>query len=424
MPADRSTRRPFTAAPAPLPTQGHGGDLDASHANEQTNLESSIDPTEDQDFLPEPDLDAFVPIYTGRHVWSATRSDPLVPFEDLPLPKTDRAKLPPCTIRWQFTGKFFSNRDEGPALGSLRKQMCDYLHARSFPDANCMVKFPKGTGRNKMVDITVLQPHLAAASEAILVFRQAKLQRLFVGPALDFNYFVIEIQNLPYTAAWTGTARLIWAALHQYVQVHDIWVRQVSYAADGKAPQDENIYLALVSVPKDKDNRIDPIILAVIPGYIKIHDNEMPLAFAGRLDWCSTCRSRAEYYHTFETCLKRQCSKRKRSGHLSANSLHSPSTPIGKTDSVLIQEMRLVNPAQLPTQNPLSRLHHPFATRGHRAILGEDCGIIFRNTKWQVEDHNSGDYFTYAKIRIPDDEPAIGTNIPLLHVWSIDAPPA
>lgn len=104
--------------------------------------------------------------------------------------------------------------------------------------------------------------------------------------------------------------------------------------------------------------------------------------------------------------------------------LHSPSTPIGKTDSVLIQEMRLVNPAQLPTQNPLSRLHHPFATRGHRAILGKDCGIIFRNTKWQVEEHKIGDYFTYAKIRIPDDEPAIGTNIRLLHVWSINAPPA
>lgn len=170
-----------------------------------------------------------------------------------------------------------------------------------------------------MVDITVLQPHLAAASEATLVFRQAKLQRLFVGPALDFNYFVIAIQNLPYTAAWTGTARLIWAALRQYVQLHDIWVRQVSYAADGKAPQDENIYLALVSVPKDADNRIDPSILVAIPGYIKIRDDDLPLAFAGRLDWCTTCKSKAEYFHTFEICPKRQCNKCKRFGHLSAN---------------------------------------------------------------------------------------------------------
>lgn len=85
--------------------------------------------------------------------------------------------------------------------------------------------------------------------------------------------------------------------------------------------------------------------------------------------------------------------------------------------------MRLASPASLPTQNPLSRLHHPFATRAHRAILGGDCGIIFRNTKWQVEDSKIGDYFAYAKIRIPVDEPAIGTNIRLLHIWSIHAPP-
>lgn len=85
--------------------------------------------------------------------------------------------------------------------------------------------------------------------------------------------------------------------------------------------------------------------------------------------------------------------------------------------------MRLASPASLPTQNPLSRLHHPFATRAHRAILGRDCGIIFRNTKWQVEDSKIGDYFAYAMIRIPVDEPAIGTNIRLLHIWSINAPP-
>lgn len=103
--------------------------------------------------------------------------------------------------------------------------------------------------------------------------------------------------------------------------------------------------------------------------------------------------------------------------------LHNPSTPTGKADLVLIQEMRLASPASLPALNPFFRLHHPFATRAHRAVLGVDCGIIFRNIKWQVEDHKIGDYFTYAKIRIPDDEPAIGNNIRLLHVWSIHCPP-
>lgn len=96
--------------------------------------------------------------------------------------------------------------------------------------------------------------------------------------------------------------------------------------------------------------------------------------------------------------------------------LHNPSTPTGKADLVLIQEMRLAAPESLPAQNPLSRLHHPFATRAHSAVLGKDCGIIFRNTKWRVEDCSIGDHFTYAKIHIPDDEPAIGTDICLLHV--------
>ncbi|KAJ1601139.1 hypothetical protein NDA14_007466 [Ustilago hordei] len=423
MPADRSNRRPLTtiiptSQPQASQAQGDGGDQASPPVDKPSDMEAESNPIEDEELLPEPDLDAFVPIYTGRHVWSARRSPPLVPFEDLPLPKTDRAKLPPCTIRWQFTGKFFPNRDEGPVLGSLRKQMCDFLHARKFKDANCMVNFPKGTGRNRMVDITVLQPHLAAASEAILVFRQAKLQRLFVGPALDFNYFVIEIQNLPYTATWTGTARLIWAALRQYVQLHDIWVHQVSYAADGKAPQDENIYLALVSVPKDADNCINPSILAAIPGYIKIRDDDLPLAFAGRLDWCTTCKSKADRILT--KAIKRPCISR-----LARKLLELSTSPTAIKTTLQSSSLTVStwNCATLNSQDRIAALHNPSTPTAHRAILGRDCGIIFRNTKWQVEDSKIGDYFAYAKIRIPVDEPAIGTNIRLLHIWSIHAPP-
>lgn len=86
--------------------------------------------------------------------------------------------------------------------------------------------------------------------------------------------------------------------------------------------------------------------------------------------------------------------------------------------------MRLASPACLSELNPFLQLHHPFANRAHRAVLGKDCGILFRNTNWQVENRLIGDYFTYAKIRIPDSEPAVGTDIRLLHVWSIHAPPA
>lgn len=347
MPPDRVNLRAITNVLPQSNPLGSGSSQDASRYGTAADKDDKADSIEDADDdddnmdpLPEPDLDAFAPIYTGRHVWSATRAEPLVPFEDLPLPKTDRAKLPPCTIRWQFTGQFVPARDSGLALGSLRKQLCDYLATRNIRGVNCMVNFPQGTGRGKMVDISVAQQYLTAASEATLVFRQAKLQRLFVGPALDFNYFVIEIQNLPYTAAYSGTARLIWAALRKYVQLHDIWVRQVSYADDGFAPQDENIYLALVSVPKDSDNRIDPSLLAAIPGYIKIRDEDLPLSFAGRLEWCTTCKSRAEYFHTFETCPKRKCNKCHGLGHLSANCTSSSTSTSGGDQAAAAQQAR------------------------------------------------------------------------------------
>lgn len=55
----------------------------------------------------EPAQDGIVPIYTGRHLWSGTRppapdqiSPPLVAYEELPFPNSDRSKLPPCTVRW------------------------------------------------------------------------------------------------------------------------------------------------------------------------------------------------------------------------------------------------------------------------------------------------------------------------------------
>lgn len=344
MPADRINRRTLTSVLPLSNPQGQGGGPTDSQPAQHRDEEVASDPIEDDgdvERLSEPDLDVSALIITGRHVWSATRSDALVPFEDLPLPKTDRAKLPPSTIRWQFTGEFSPNCDEGLALVSLRKQLKAYMAARGVKDFKCMVNFPIGTGRNKMVDITILPQHLMVASGATLVYRQSKLQRLFVGPALDFNYFVIEIKGFTYTNSTPGTATRIWAGLRQYVKVHDIWMRQISYADDDdEPPQDQNIYLALVSVQKDDENRIDPGLLAAIPGYIKIGADELTLSFTGRLDWCTTCKSRTELFHTFETCPRRQCNKCKGFGHLSANCKSPPPAAAGGDQATAAQQAR------------------------------------------------------------------------------------
>lgn len=84
--------------------------------------------------------------------------------------------------------------------------------------------------------------------------------------------------------------------------------------------------------------------------------------------------------------------------------------------------MQLAAPSSLPHLNPLLRLH-PFANRGHQAVLGSDTGILIRNTTWEIEESSLSEYFTYARVHIPDSEPALGTNVRVLHLWSIHAPP-
>ncbi|SPC66190.1 uncharacterized protein UHOD_11984 [Ustilago sp. UG-2017b] len=111
--------------------------------------EDGGDETMEAPLLVEPDQRAFQPIFTGRLVWSATHSDaPIVPFEELPTPKSDCARVPPCTVRWQFTWNFNLNREEDIARGSLRLQAQQQLQAKGFQSPACVVNLPRGTGRN------------------------------------------------------------------------------------------------------------------------------------------------------------------------------------------------------------------------------------------------------------------------------------
>ncbi|CDW98855.1 hypothetical protein, partial [Sporisorium scitamineum] len=134
--------------------------------------------------LDEPDQDDFMAIYTGRFVWSSTHSDkPMIPYEELPFQKSDRAKFPAYTVRWEFTGKFSLNREEGIARGV------------AVPD--CVINFPHGVGRNRFVDIKVPIKQFANLKDVPLVFSSSKLQHVFIGPALPVNYIVIEVHNVP-----------------------------------------------------------------------------------------------------------------------------------------------------------------------------------------------------------------------------------
>ncbi|CDR98901.1 hypothetical protein [Sporisorium scitamineum] len=339
----------------------------------------------------EPDQTAIVPIYTGKHLWSGKRpTEPMPPgticapevaYEELPSPNGDRAKLPPCTVRWQFTGAFNLNRDEGIARGSFRVQVRHALAAKKMVNVDCAISFPRGTGRQKLVEITVAPDVLATLAEP-------------------------------------------------YVRVHDVWATQISFLNDPTPPEDTNNMVALVSSAVSADGGIDPARVHAIPGYIKLGGADCELHYVGRLAWCTTCKADAGNFHLFELCPRRRCYNCREYGHAAHQctaetaasntdadmadqqaadnhriaALHDPSSDLGKADIVLLQEMRLADPTSLPLLNPFLSLHHPVRTRAHQAVLGKDTGILLRNTRWEVEATEHHDHCTYARAQFWNDD--------------------
>ncbi|KAJ1033400.1 hypothetical protein NDA13_001391 [Ustilago tritici] len=193
-----------------------------------------------------------------------------------------------------FTGRFNLNREEGIARGSLLVQARRYLEAKGIRQPDCLVNFPEV---------------LAVA---------AIPQRLFVGPAIPRNYLVIE------------TARYIATSLRNYVQVHDVWVAQISYANDPTPPADTNRLVALVSTPRGSVGGLDPTKLHAIPGFLRIGNSDCELFYMGRLQWCTTCGGNTGRFHTFEDCPRRKCFRCQETGHSAA--VCTADFPIDDTD--------------------------------------------------------------------------------------------
>lgn len=247
----------------------------------------------------EPEGD-FTPIYTVRFVWSAKKAaEPLFPYEELTFKKSDHARLSALTVRWELTGKFSLDREEDIARGSLRVQTRRYLEKQGVAALDCVVNFPEGMGRNRSVDIRVPLEQFSHLKDAPLIFNKSKLQRISIGPAFPPNYLVIGIGNVPSYSADQVTARQIAFALQQYVAVPDIWVSQVSCANDPTHPANTNRWLALVSIEMETGGGIDFNKIHVIPG---LRENDCTLTYIGRSNWCTSCKSQAEYFHNFSSC--------------------------------------------------------------------------------------------------------------------------
>ena len=51
--------------------------------------------------------------------------------------------------------------------------------------------------------------------------------------------------------------------------------------------------------------------------------------------------------------------------------------------------------------------------------LGYNTGILLHNTQWRMKEVNKHAHFTYVRVHIPKSKPSVGTNVRLLHLWSI-----
>ncbi|KAJ1019723.1 hypothetical protein NDA13_005948 [Ustilago tritici] len=159
---------------------------------------------------------------------------------------------------------------------------CDNgMQANSIKTPECVVNLPRGTSRNRFVEITVPSDQLVTLSEVSLVFNRTSLQCILVGPDLPCNSLALEILDVPQANAPTTTARYVAQSLKTYIQVHDVWICQVSYHDDPMPPADTNIYIALISTPAGDEGGLNPVQLHAIPGYVWILTNNCKLNYIG-----------------------------------------------------------------------------------------------------------------------------------------------
>ncbi|SAM83599.1 uncharacterized protein UBRO_20198 [Ustilago bromivora] len=182
-------------------------------------------------------------------------------------------------------------------------------------EVQCHVNFPCGVGCSCFVEVTVPADHLQIVKDAPLVFNGEALQYLFVGPTLECTSLVVEVLGFPITNTLKETGRYITQTLKGYVQVHNIWVAQISYADDPTLPEDTNCLHLLVTVPPGEDGGMDPTKQHSIPGFLCIGKHECELQYSGQLKWCNTCKSASEFFHTFNNCPHRCCYNCGKTGH-------------------------------------------------------------------------------------------------------------
>ncbi|KAJ1029813.1 hypothetical protein NDA13_003053 [Ustilago tritici] len=383
-------------------------------------------------------------IITGKNIWAARRpnpssvtnggiSPPLVPFEDLPFPRSDRAKLSSCTIRWQFTDRFSLNREEAAARGSLVAQVRRWLE----------LKFAQtGTFSSSFL-----------AEWAVDVLSTSRLRLL----------------------AWQSSPKPPWFSMAHAFNVtswdllHDVWL-EISRIGDDPSPLATGKVFALVETSPNAEGGRDLDKVTSIPGWIKIDTRECPVEYPSCLEWCTTCKSNASLLHAFDNCPRRRCFHCDKSGHSAA---FCPEAANAQDDDSAMDRQQAIENARgadvrryrayrlVNTGNPIwlghigqeeaSRMEAPgkervisVASRTTSTMAPLRLASLFTVSTWNRASLNQQeriatlhdpstplgksdvvflqemrlasptavhDYATYAKVRIPETKPAVGSNI-------------
>ncbi|KAJ1025942.1 hypothetical protein NDA16_002568 [Ustilago loliicola] len=256
----------------------------ASNAEGQPDLNPNDETADPGAYLfAEPDLESFSPIVSGMYLWASHRQNasnappagpgtlpaPLVPWDDLPFPRSDRTKLAPSTIRWQFTGRFNLNCEEAVAQGSICIQVKRWLEHKGFPNPSFTVNFPRGAGRGRFVDVNVDHCQMVALADMPLVFRGARLERHLVGPALPKSAMVVETTGFSEADDFRLLARSLALFLQPYAKVHDVWLEMQCTNADATI-RPTNRMVALIETAYTNQNCRDPSAVHAMSGPTRV----------------------------------------------------------------------------------------------------------------------------------------------------------
>lgn len=323
--SDRHEVQPAEVVPDSFPLLPHGDPSYGNSADTQDNSTSSVHPPQVNTGSPVSDDEISVTdagyLTTHHRVWPL--QGPIrVPFAELPDPTSERATVPPATIRWRFNGAYNSRTEQHSAWASFLKQLYRQLggwHADQAPQ----LSFPQPRGQHHTVDVTFPhRPHFerGKAGELRLKFNGKDLVHLFTGPLMPPNGICILVKHLPSSLSPLPVVHQVSSVLATFGQTVEAWGTFNTLGLPGCDEQFAGVlhFLFLLGSGVDASS---------LPGWALVSGNSYELRYKGRLAHCSRCRGTATVFHTIDYCDKKKCYECQELGHFASECPRKQAAP-------------------------------------------------------------------------------------------------